>query len=491
MRAASSRARRWQRRPPRACPEPQSRVLPVEDGALSIRERIDVLLRDDAKFAAAEVIPPKPAGSVGRSRIYPEFVWTLMPELWAIFPSLTMAVRELRKGGWWRYIRREMKRLHPELPELPRKPPTRQAHAYMRDRYLATDAAIERSLEIHTEFAVRQARTAGLLDPEGGGSPTHPEITRSIFGDGKKIEALYGAKPGTKRVDPETGEVREVRFDPDAAWHVEGGGDRVWGLNFATASVRCDEGRFMLGAEHVENDEAAMALVLLARIRRYAPGAQSVVWDMALRGEHLQEILTVLGLVPVVQVHAKANPKRGKGRKKGEYVPKTADIDDITVVMPDGSKEIVHIAAKDGWACVKTLTDTGDPHYEPLTCTRIQPHKTKKRHRWYGFYRLPEEYGGIEICLRLDTTREDGRRGLNRTENLRAIPEGSKDFERLWALRPDSESINNSIEEALWKKKASAKGWRRQMVDLLGYERVVNAITLARVRARQQLDLAA
>ncbi len=263
-----------------------------------------------------------------------------------------------------------------------------------------------------------------------------------------------------------------MRFDPDAAWHVEGGGDRVWGLNFATASVRCDEGRFMLGAEHVENDEAAMALVLLARIRRYAPGAQSVVWDMALRGEHLQEILTVLGLVPVVQVHAKANPKRGKGRKKGEYVPKTADIDDITVVMPDGSKEIVHIAAKDGWACVKTLTDTGDPHYEPLTCTRIQPHKTKKRHRWYGFSRLPEEYGGIEICLRLDTTREDGRRGLNRTENLRAIPEGSKDFERLWALRPDSESINNSIEEALWKKKASAKGWRGQMVDLLGYERV-------------------
>jgi hypothetical protein len=247
----------------------------------------------------------------------------------------------------------------------------------------------------------------------------------------------------------------------------------------------------MLGAEHVENDEAAAALRLLDRIRRNAPGAQAVVWDMALRGEHLQEILTMLGLVAVVQVHAKANPGKGKGRKKGEYVPKTADIDDILVTMPDGTDQVVHVAAKDGWASIKTLTDTGDPHYEPLRCIRIQQHRNKRNYYWWAYYRLPAEYGGGEIALRLDRTDEDKRRGLNRTENLRAIPEGSKDFDRLWDLRPDAESINNSIEESLWKKKASAKGWRRQMVDLLGYERLVNAITLARVRAREQLKLAA
>jgi hypothetical protein len=361
----------------------------------------------------------------------------------------------------------------------------------MRDTYLAADETMGRSLEIHTEVAIRKAREAGCLDPNGGGSPTHPKISRTIYGDGKNIDALYGAEPGTKKLDTETGEVREVRFDPDAAWHTEGGGDKVWGLKYATASVRCDEGRFMLGAEHVENDEAAAALRLLDRIRRNAPGAQAVVWDMALRGEHLQEILTMLGLVPVVQVHAKANPGKGKGRKKGEYVPKTADIDDILVTMPDGTDEVVHIAAKDGWASIKTLTDAGDPHYEPLRCVRIQQHRNKRNYYWWAYYRLPPEYGGGEIALRLDRTDEDERRGLNRTENLRAIPEGSKDFDRLWELRPDAESINNSIEESLWKKKASAKGWRRQMVDLLGYERLVNAITLARVRAREQLELAA
>jgi hypothetical protein len=61
--------------------------------------------------------------------------------------------------------------------------------------------------------------------------------------------------------------VREVRFDSDAAWHTEGGGDRVWGLKVVTISVRTDEGRIMLGAEHVENDEAEAALALLRRIR--------------------------------------------------------------------------------------------------------------------------------------------------------------------------------------------------------------------------------
>jgi hypothetical protein len=37
----------------------------------------------------------------------------------------------------------------------------------------------------------------------------------------------------------------------------------------------------------------------------------------------------------------------------------------------------------------------------------------------------------------------------------------------------------------LFINRASAKGWRRQMVDLLGYARLVNAVSLARRRARE------
>jgi hypothetical protein len=83
------------------------------------------------------------------------------------------------------------------------------------------------------------------------------------------------------------------------------------------------------------------------------------------------------------------------------------------------------------------------------------------------------------------------RHKINRPENLRAIPEGSADYARLHVLRPDSESINRGVEDTLYINRASARGWRRQMVDLLAHARVVNAISLARHQARERLSIPA
>jgi hypothetical protein len=141
---------------------------------------------------------------------------------------------------------------------------------------------------------------------------------------------------------------------------------------------------------------------------------------------------------------------------------------------------------------VKHLTETGEPHYEPLEVVRIQRHTSKNgTHRCHRHYRLPAEIVGAEVTVRLHQTSDDDRRGLNRTENLRAIPESSPDFQRLHVLRPDAESINRGIEDSLLINRASAKGWRRQLVDLLGYARLANALTLARCRGRQPVVMAA
>jgi hypothetical protein len=72
------------------------------------------------------------------------------------------------------------------------------------------------------------------------------------------------------------------------------------------------------------------------------------------------------------------------------------------------------------------------------------------------------------------------------TTRLRPIPEGSDDFTRLHALRADAESINRGIEDSLFINRASAKGWRRLLVDQLAYARLVNAITLARCKSKRQ-----
>jgi hypothetical protein len=92
-----------------------------------------------------------------------------------------------------------------------------------------------------------------------------------------------------------------------------------------------------------------------------------------------------------------------------------------------------------------------------LECRSLQRHDDKAGYRWYGLYRLPEEHGGKVITPRLPQNDDDDHRRLNRTENLRPIPQGSEVFDRLHVLRPDAESINRGIEDSLLINRASAK----------------------------------
>src|SRR5260370_756209 len=76
----------------------------------------------------------------------------------------------------------------------------------------------------HRELAAVQARELGLLDPHARGSWTHPGLTRMLYADGKVITPLFNGRFGTTRLDPVTGKRHQVRFEPDAGVHFEGGG---------------------------------------------------------------------------------------------------------------------------------------------------------------------------------------------------------------------------------------------------------------------------
>lgn len=104
---------------------------------------------------------------------------------------------------------------------------------------------------------------------------------------------------------------------------------------------------------------------------------------------------------------------------------------------------------------------------------------------------MPKGYATREITVRLHNTPEEGKRRLNRTENLRAIPPEDPDFEGLYARRGDAESINRNLEDSLYLKKAHSLGHLRQQADLLGFAQLINSITLVRHRARERLRPAA
>jgi hypothetical protein len=65
---------------------------------------------------------------------------------------------------------------------------------------------------------------------------------------------------------------------------------------------------------------------------------------------------------------------------------------------------------------------------------------------------------GKEITVRLDGSSEDAKRKLNRAENLRAIPQSSPDFARLYARCGEAESINRALEDRLYLNRAHSEG---------------------------------
>lgn len=74
----------------------------------------------------------------------------------------------------------------------------------------------------------------------------------------------------------------------------------------------------------------------------------------------------------------------------------------------------------------------------------------------FGFnsYRTPS---GDVVLMRLDTTKQDKQRKLNRSENLRQIPPAGEDFKRLYGRRADAESINRALDDTLGLRRAHPK----------------------------------
>ena len=263
----------------------------------------------------------------------------------------------------------------------------------------------------------------------------------------------------------------------------------VAGTKFNLISARSNTGRMILDVAYVKSNEAAVAIESLRSLKPYCPGAQACVWDMALRGVHLQIILRELGWLPVVRVADKTHTKvRGKSVA---YQDKFVHVENQTVTGSDGLARTVEIYAKAGAIGLAELDETGGQHFVPLKPGTIRRRVDKCGFRWYREYVLPETYGGSVVTVRLHGDANDEKRGFNRAENVRAIPAGTPDFNRLHVLRSDAESINRGLEDTLFLNRAGSLGWRRQRLELLGYALLVNSLTLARHRAREPVPIAA
>lgn len=91
---------------------------------------------------------------------------------------------------------------------------------------------------------------------------------------------------------------------------------------------------------------------------------------------------------------------------------------------------------------------------------------------------LQLQLGKSEIAVALYQTEEDKKNGYLRTAHVRAVASRSPDFWIYAKLRPDAESSNRVIEDALYRHhRARSEGWQRQQLDMLGLAGMVNALT--------------
>lgn len=447
-------------------------------------ERLEALVANPAVFAMAEIVPEPDPTAGGRPRQYPVFMWLLFDALLSVYGSGRKVEAELAHPVVWSRLRQHVRDAQPDRPDLwlPERPMRRHHYLYGRTRYLTEPAVLDQLAELHRRIAADQARSCGLLDPDGPGSWTHPDLSRMLYADGKVITPLFRAQPGDKKIDKTTGEVHYPRAEQDAALHVEGTGEMVWGTKFVLIAARHPHpnSRFVIDVAHVPTPgaEAATAVDHFAQLAPVVPGAQGVIYDTALRGTHHQRLMQDLGWLSVNRVSAASGSRKQGSGKKRKRIEKVTWVETKTVQNRAGEVE-VRLISQGGRIGLGETTETGEPVFVPLERVRTHRNADKRgTYRWYNDYRLPEHLGGGTVTVRLHTNDEDRRRKFNRAENVRQIPPGDPDFETLYKRRNDAESINRHLDDTLWLRRAHSVGARRQLLNLITYAMGVNAMSM-------------
>ena len=350
-------------------------------------------------------------------------------------------------------------------------------HAYWRDRVMLDEERRTELLAAFTDLALVQARTLGLLLPDGPGSITHPHPSRTIYGDGTVVRPIYRRprtdSPDAVVLDPTTGEVipaRARRHDPSAADFYRWDGP-VHGNNFVAVHARDDRpgGRVVLGVARVDapGREADTAVALIESVCAAAgPGITAAVYDGAFRGVHLDRLMRRSGLVVINKLHAAA-------RNDTTTAPRRRPLGTFT--HPAGRRgtctHTLHV--EDGTVVDVALADDGSP-VTVATAVRRQVKRTPRSDGTYRFslgIDVPCRHGDLRLWLSPHATDDDP--GL--PDHLRLVPPAGPDFDRLYGLRNDSESFNSQYKRTLLVDRATSVGWERQLFDVLTFAVLENS----------------
>lgn len=153
---------------------------------VSTFDRIEAVLRNEAIYELAKLVPPHIEGEAGRPRDFPDYFLFVFDALISVYGSARKVEAELAHRHVWHFVRRVVKKVHKNNPAmwLPPQRYTRHHYMYGRTRYLTNPTIFEQIQLVSRHFAAEQARELGLLDENGEGSFTRPSLDRLVYADG-------------------------------------------------------------------------------------------------------------------------------------------------------------------------------------------------------------------------------------------------------------------------------------------------------------------
>ena len=428
-----------------------------------------------------------PPSGVGRRRECTAFEMLLFEVASWETRSYRAAHRALADPHTWRRLTKRVSHAWPDHSErrLSTEGPSRSQHHRFRTRHLEDEGILDQLRAQYRRVAHQTADALGQFDPSGG-SLTHPQTTDLIAGDATWMPALYDTPPDEPVVDLTTGEIIERRSDPDAVpFHRRG---QTCGRYLVSALARNPHPheRVILDLDFTPptgRSDATVFTDMALEVFDDRPAARGTVYDMALHAADIDRVLDT-GRLPIAKV-----------QRTRKATPAMVNLGEHTLRLRDGSTRTEVVTALDGTPCVTITNTTGTAHLMPLNRRQSKARPISEGATVYGRWEVPDHAAvprplhGAAVMIRHSSTESEREHRTRRTRALRPIPESDPDFDRLYGLREDTESMHHHLKERLWNGRARCVGLKRQRINLHGYQLRTSMAALIAWHLRTDADL--
>jgi hypothetical protein len=371
----------------------------------------------------------------------------------------------------WKYICQQVEKAFPNHPErrLSNESPTRFQYIRMLKALVARIPGFHEQLRSGvTDAVVNAAKHAGCGQDKA--SLTHPSKMNMMMGDATWEQSLFNGINGRPYTHQYTGEICIARGDPDAKpFHREGSAPGNYFVSVIARTEHPHE-RFILDSQYKPDGVSDgtvftnMALGLLNRFDRM----QGVVYDMALKSED-QDRIGATGRHVLCKV-----TRTKSGRVRSEVIGNHK-------FVGSGSHFYQDVHSVDGCPVIEVVDIDGKKHLVPLTRKQSKLNGT----RMYNHFEVPDHplvplsKRGATAWIRVFSSQDDLDAGKPRPRFIRSIPLNDPDFDRLYGLREDTESMHNDYKSRLVNRRARTIGLERRELDLRGYQLHQMAVAIA------------